>query len=66
MKHITPKVFPNQQNLEILDQKCKDDEFTCKNGQCIPSEWRCDKVKDCQDESDEKKCGKLIGLSSKL
>ena len=46
---------------------CKEDEFTCDDGQCIKMERRCDQVtgdrkgKNCRDRSDEKGC-KLIVL----
>ena len=42
---------------------CKEDEFTCDDGQCIKIERRCDQVIDCRDESDEDGC-KVIVLKS--
>ncbi|XP_054714592.1 LOW QUALITY PROTEIN: MAM and LDL-receptor class A domain-containing protein 2-like [Uloborus diversus] len=33
--------------------KCKDNEFMCRNGNCISSELLCDFVDDCGDYSDE-------------
>ena len=44
---------------------CKEDEFTCDDGQCVKTERRCDQVtgkeSNCRDRSDEKGC-KLIVL----
>lgn len=38
----------------VVPRKCSEaDEFTCHNGQCIPSRWQCDLEADCTDESDE-------------
>lgn len=31
--------------------------FKCNNGECIPTWWKCDGVKDCTDNSDELGCG---------
>nr|CAI5853201.1 unnamed protein product [Callosobruchus analis] len=35
------------------DSICRPDEFECKNKRCIPWQWACDKMADCEDESDE-------------
>ncbi|KAK3085607.1 hypothetical protein FSP39_006043 [Pinctada imbricata] len=35
---------------------CLSDEFRCKNGKCIYSDWRCNGVDECGDNSDEKSC----------
>uniref|UniRef100_A0A8C6QBC8 Low density lipoprotein receptor-related protein 8, apolipoprotein e receptor n=1 Tax=Nothobranchius furzeri TaxID=105023 RepID=A0A8C6QBC8_NOTFU len=32
---------------------CSTTEFACKNGQCLPSRWRCDGEAECADGSDE-------------
>uniref|UniRef100_A0A672JBW6 Low density lipoprotein receptor-related protein 2b n=1 Tax=Salarias fasciatus TaxID=181472 RepID=A0A672JBW6_SALFA len=37
-------------------QTCTTDQFTCQEGQCIPSVYRCDHVNDCVDNSDENNC----------
>nr|XP_044995233.1 low-density lipoprotein receptor-related protein 8 isoform X3 [Jaculus jaculus] len=39
-------------------QECKDGQFRCRNGRCIPSVWRCDEDDDCSDNSDEDDCPK--------
>lgn len=41
-------------------QTCRSDQFTCQEGQCIPSQYKCDHVKDCVDNSDENNCGKTF------
>ena len=38
---------------------CAENEFTCKNGQCILAKWRCDVEADCMDTSDEEDCSKI-------
>ena len=39
---------------------CKEDEFTCDDGQCVKMEERCNQVPDCKDESDEKGCQVIV------
>ena len=34
-------------------------EFTCSSGECILSEYMCDKFPDCADKSDETNCGEF-------
>ena len=46
--------------IPFSDESCEENEFKCKNGECIRKKWRCDKVIDCQDKSDEDDCGKSI------
>ena len=38
---------------------CAENEFTCKNGECILAKWKCDAEADCLDSSDEDHCGKI-------
>lgn len=35
---------------------CLSSEFRCKSGFCIAKKYRCDKVEDCIDKSDEEDC----------
>ena len=39
---------------------CADDEYTCRDGQCISMAKRCDQVTNCRDKSDEDKCSLLV------
>ena len=32
---------------------CKEHDFSCSNGQCIPESYKCDGLTDCDDGSDE-------------
>ena len=32
---------------------CKDTEFECNPGKCIPGSWKCDSEEDCENGSDE-------------
>ena len=33
--------------------ECKEDEYRCRTNVCIPSEYKCDYIRDCDDNSDE-------------
>ena len=43
---------------------CKKKEFQCRNGECIPKAYRCDKDNDCTDGSDETNCPSNTGIVS--
>ena len=49
------------EEARLLLTACNHDEFTCEeSGECIPEELRCNLTPDCNDNSDEKKCLKLL------
>ena len=37
----------------VLGDRCTDDEFECRNGNCVTAGVVCDTVDDCRDGSDE-------------
>lgn len=37
---------------------CFSNEFRCRDGGCVNSNYRCDRINDCRDQSDEWDCGK--------
>ncbi|KAF6211596.1 hypothetical protein GE061_012109 [Apolygus lucorum] len=37
---------------------CSSGQFSCKNGNCVPKKWQCDRDNDCGDHSDEDNCDK--------
>ncbi|EZA59257.1 Very low-density lipoprotein receptor [Ooceraea biroi] len=40
--------------MNVTDtQECKDTDFKCTNGRCIPNIWQCDGDRDCPDGVDE-------------
>ncbi|XP_023347365.1 low-density lipoprotein receptor-related protein 8 [Eurytemora carolleeae] len=41
---------------DIKFSTCKQDQFTCYDGQCIDIEHRCDENTNCADKSDEEDC----------
>jgi hypothetical protein len=45
--------------------QCSENEFGCEDGSCVLLEKRCDEIRDCDDQSDEKDCD-LIGETEGL
>ncbi|XP_072136127.1 low-density lipoprotein receptor-related protein 3 isoform X1 [Mobula birostris] len=41
---------------KLSQDQCKSDEFLCRNGKCILSAWRCNRMYECGDGSDEQEC----------
>ncbi|CAF2561121.1 unnamed protein product [Rotaria sp. Silwood2] len=42
------------ENTTCITTNCTSNEFSCKSdGQCIPLTWKCDRIEDCLDGSDE-------------
>ena len=56
--NICPEWEPNQE-ISLTFSACRQDQFTCEDGQCIDIKYRCDHNTDCDDQSDEIGC-KLI------
>lgn len=43
-----------------VPRACTESEFRCDNLHCIPDRWVCDHDNDCEDNSDERDCGKWL------
>lgn len=43
----------SQAAVFVGDHRCQENQFQCKNKQCIPVSWHCDGANDCSDGSDE-------------
>ena len=54
------KVRQTSYKMQLKLSACKNDEFTCNNGQCVLMEERCDQMSNCLDGSDEDGCKLLI------
>ena len=45
--------------IVLMLSKCKEFEFSCTDGSCIPIGKKCDYIPDCFDKSDENDCSTL-------
>lgn len=54
------KVNSSKDTTVVTISTCLPEEFTCRNGDCLPLEKRCDKLPDCDDASDEDDCRFLL------
>lgn len=52
-----PTYLPSQPTVPVLT--CHDWMFKCANERCVPYWWKCDKIDDCGDGSDEMGCPHL-------
>lgn len=50
----------------LVEPTCGSNEFQCKSGRCIPSNFRCDQENDCGDHSDEFDCGNVTCAASQF
>ena len=46
--------------LELKMSGCREDEFTCNDGQCVRMDQRCNQLPNCRDKSDERSCNILV------
>ncbi|RMC18574.1 hypothetical protein DUI87_04466 [Hirundo rustica rustica] len=46
----------SDEHQQCPGRTCSSQQFTCSNGQCVPSAYRCDRVEDCTDGTDERAC----------
>lgn len=51
--------FNTKRTFSLLDQ-CAENMFRCGDGTCLDLRHKCDGRRDCFDNSDEEKCGKIF------
>lgn len=66
MEYNTSPIIESEENevdniedeveAEDYEDRCSDDQFTCKNSDCISVDQRCDGTRHCSDGSDELNC----------
>lgn len=49
-------MFQIADNVVTPPAECRADEFTCRDGTCIPQSAVCDRRPDCPHEDDEANC----------
>nr|XP_045599679.1 uncharacterized protein LOC123758956 [Procambarus clarkii] len=60
MLHSTICDTPAGDEIELSLSACDDDQYMCRDGECIPSTERCNLRSDCHDGSDEETCNFLL------
>ncbi|XP_055593879.1 uncharacterized protein LOC129745072 isoform X2 [Uranotaenia lowii] len=53
--------YPDSNDRNVCEDptrqsKCYANEFQCADSSCIPLQWKCDNIKDCQNGEDESDC----------
>ncbi|XP_061164327.1 atrial natriuretic peptide-converting enzyme-like [Saccostrea echinata] len=49
-------------NPPITLAACPNSDFTCRSGECVSQDAKCNRYIDCQDKSDEENCTDCIGV----
>ena len=52
-QHVIQLMDSSEPKTVVDSPHCDASEFTCDNGDCIPSNWKCHNENDCKDHSDE-------------
>ena len=55
-KKINPDYIKTADLTRFIDFRCSYKQFTCKSGECVKKNLRCDGDLACKDESDEDDC----------
>lgn len=63
---IVPFAETNISTSPAAYPTCEGNYFTCPSGRCIHQVWLCDGEDDCEDNADEKGCGKQKDIENKL
>ncbi|KAG7176300.1 Gamma-aminobutyric acid receptor subunit beta-like 8 [Homarus americanus] len=58
--HTTICDLPEGDKIELSLSACPDDQYMCRDGECIASNRRCDLRTNCVDESDEENCNFVL------
>lgn len=57
-KNNRKKVTHPSNTNAATKKECSSKEFKCKNGYCIDKKRHCNRVRDCNDGSDEENCAR--------